>query len=369
MDEEFFISKHYQSPFKVGRLRGDWVVTFTNAEGKRSRFKLDAATEGEANIRAYERWKKYWDEYSSKKKFRVATLWTLYLESLEGRPAGKKMASESGAILPFFGELYPADINDELVDKYIKTRFNRKSGKAISDGTLWTELGRLRDALRYAVKKKRLSKDDLPFIKIPGKPAPKDRYLNDQEIGNLLKAAQHVPHLYIAIHLMLATAGRISAVLELEWDRVDFERGTVNLIVVNDKGKKGRACVPMTRALRVILLEAKGFARCSHVVEWNGKPIDSIKTAFNDAVKRAELKDVTPHIMRHTAAVRMAEAGCEMRRIAAYLGHTDVRTTERIYAKFHPEHLKKEADAVDLSNHIDEREPLAKPAGKRTPKK
>jgi len=37
-----------------------------------------------------------------------------------------------------------------------------------------------------------------------------------------------------------------------------------------------------------------------------------------------------------------------MDRIAQYLGHSDSRITERVYARFAPDHLRDEADILDL---------------------
>jgi integrase len=85
-----------------------------------------------------------------------------------------------------------------------------------------------------------------------------------------------------------------------------------------------------------------------YVIEWAGKPLASIKRAFREACVRAKLsKDVTPHVLRHTAAVWMAEAGVPMDEIAQFLGHTDPRITYRVYARFSPNHLRKAASALD----------------------
>lgn len=64
------------------------------------------------------------------------------------------------------------------------------------------------------------------------------------------------------------------------------------------------------------------------------------------AVARAGLRGVTPHVLRHTAAVWMAEAGVPMTEIAAYLGHSDSRITERVYARFSPDYLRKAAAGI-----------------------
>ena len=47
------------------------------------------------------------------------------------------------------------------------------------------------------------------------------------------------------------------------------------------------------------------------------------------------------NVLRHTAAVQMAEGGAPMSEIAAVLGHSDSRITERVYAKYSPGYLAK----------------------------
>jgi integrase len=75
--------------------------------------------------------------------------------------------------------------------------------------------------------------------------------------------------------------------------------------------------------------------------------VKSIKNGFNAAVKRAGLpRKVTPHVIRHTAASWMAEAGVRMEMIAQYLGHTDLKTTIRVYARFSPTFLQEAMRAL-----------------------
>jgi hypothetical protein len=56
------------------------------------------------------------------------------------------------------------------------------------------------------------------------------------------------------------------------------------------------------------------------VMEYGGKPLLDIKKGFAAAAKRAELPNIVPHDLRHSAAVWMAEAGISMDEIAQYLG-------------------------------------------------
>src|SRR3954462_9387540 len=69
---------------------------------------------------------------------------------------------------------------------------------------------------------------------------------------------------------------------------------------------------------------------------------------------KAKLKKVSPHMLRHSAAVRMAEDGVPMEEIASYLGHGDVNVTRKVYARFSPDHLRGAAAALELDDLDDE---------------
>ncbi len=138
--------------------------------------------------------------------------------------------------------------------------------------------------------------------------------------------------------------------IDLTWDQVDFDRGLVDLSGEVLGRRKGRAVVPMNETARAALIEAKTGARTNSVIEWAGHRIRKIRRGIQAAASRAGLESVTPHVLRPTAAVWMAEAGRPMTEIAQYLGHSDSRLTERVYARYSPDHLRKAATALELGN-------------------
>ena len=108
------------------------------------------------------------------------------------------------------------------------------------------------------------------------------------------------------------------------------------------------ANVPINPTLRAALVTAKAAALSDHVIEWAGGPVKSIKRGIARAMKDAGLEDVTPHVLRHTAAVHLAAAGISMLKIAQYLGLTSTEVTERVYARFVPDRMRDAVDVLDF---------------------
>jgi integrase len=76
------------------------------------------------------------------------------------------------------------------------------------------------------------------------------------------------------------------------------------------------------------------------------RPLDRSKLVrrFKDALKRADVHQITFHELRHTFGTRMAAAGTPIRTLQYWMGHADSKTTQ-IYAHYRPS--DQEADAVD----------------------
>lgn len=245
--------------------------------------------------------------------------------------------------------------------KALKARFGSLEGESVSiadcrahtaarraakikDGTIHTELGHLRMVLLWGAKHGLIEK--VPTIERPAKPEPKSDYLTREEARALVDAAK-TPHIALAIRLMLGTGARNEAAMQLTWDRVNFDTGMIQLRNPFDKAKrKGRATVPMNDALRGALMDAKEGSLTPFVIEWAGQPVKSIKRGMKAAGEAIGRPDVSPHMLRHSAAVWLAEDGHSMWEIAQFLGHDDVKTTTRIYARFSPTHLRKLADSL-----------------------
>lgn len=211
--------------------------------------------------------------------------------------------------------------------------------------TVRNELAIIRAALNWCAKEKHIK--EAPFIQMPPVPASEVGHLSKAQVRKLIAGARR-PHVVLFIRLAVATGARTNALLDLKWSQVDFER---NVIQLNPRDRvqttKYRATVPMNAQIREYLLEAKEGALSEWVIEHGREKVGSIKKGFAAACERSKI-DATPHMLRHSAAVWMAEAGQPMIKVAQFLGHTDSRITERVYARFAPDFLADAAESLTL---------------------
>jgi len=277
----------------------------------------------------------------------LAEIFAAYLDDTKAISKGR-MTDAWKALGPFWGALSPELITRDRCRKYVDARRAlTKNGKLkpIQDGTIRKELSVLRAAVNWAGKGASAQFD------MPDPPEAKDRWLTRSEFAALLDAAQITFHLTVFLHLAIATGGRKEALLELTWPQVRWDEDSIWL--GKKRRGKNRPTVPMTKTLRAVLKRAKAMATTEFVVEFEGARVSSIRTAFSSACRRAGLgKDVTPHVLRHSAAVWMAADGISMAKIAQYLGHSDSRITERVYARFSPDHLRDAAAALDVGEIV-----------------
>lgn len=266
----------------------------------------------------------------------AADIMQAFLADKAGRPSQTRSADAWKRLEPHFGRLRPVDITRPSCREYTAMR-----GRRAKPGTIIKELSVLRAALNWH------DKHSPADIEMPRQPPPRDRYLTREEYRTLRDASVGIPHCQLFIIVAYATAGRAGAVLELTWDRVDFKRGLIHLATADEHGNKGRAIVPMNPGLRAALEAAQKAALSEFVIEYAGRRVKSVRRAFKAACAKARLAGVTPHVLRHTAAVHMAEGGVSMAEIAQYLGHSNMTTTFRVYARYSPDHLRAAASVLE----------------------
>lgn len=330
--------------YRLQRFGDGWAAVWHDDSGTRRRYQLDAGPTQAEGIAALNSFARRQDLLTAKEVRTIAEIWTAYLADrrLEGKRSVEIMEFNWKALAPYFAGLSPADVTKRLCMDYTAAR--RKQGR--QDATILTELRRIRTALMWAEKAKLVEK--APAVWMPPEPRARERWLTREEVQNLIECAG-TPHIRLYLILAIATAGRTEALLDLTWDRVDFERGTIQLDdPERDRTSKGRATVPMNDMVRAALQTDKAGALTPYVIEWAQDRVRSVKKGFAAAVARAGIEHCTPHDLRRTAASWMVMAGVPMEDVARYLGHRDTRMTWRVYGRFSPTHLRSASEAVNL---------------------
>lgn len=331
--------------WRLTKLRGEYCLTWEDPDGGRRRYRLGTNNKEEAARIAPSRYA----ELTRPQGTTVEELWNAYLRDMAGRAVVMTMGYTWKALAARFGPMEAEDITIGDCREHTKARREARTKQApngVGDGTIHTELGHLRMVLLWAKKHKLIS--EAPHIERPAKPEPKEGHLTRIEAKALCDACNS-PHIALAIRLMIGTGARNEAAMQLTWDRVDFERRMILLRNPFDRAKrKGRATVPINKTLLAALQTAKGGAYSNYVIEWAEGPVKSIKKGLKSAGVTIGRPDVSPHMLRHSAAVWMAEDGHDMEEISQFLGHDDVKTTRRIYARYSPTHLRKLADSLDI---------------------
>jgi integrase len=267
----------------------------------------------------------------------VSEMHAIYLEERGPRLASQETLRFAWKrLLPVFGHLRPDQIDRPLTRAYAA----KERRRGVGDGSIRRDLGVLGAIVRHN------DKHSPAIIEMPSAPSPKSRHLTREQYRALRDAAKQTAHLYLFVVLAYRTGGRAGAILELTWDRVDFARGQIRL-GLGEQRAKGRATVPMTDDTAEILREYRKAALTDYVIEYGAARVHSVKRAFARAAVRAGVDWCTPHALRHSAAVHMVERRVPMSEISQYLGHSSTSVTERVYARYSPDYLRRAASALE----------------------
>ncbi len=152
-------------------------------------------------------------------------------------------------------------------------------------------------------------------------------------------------HIRVAVAVAaLAPKLRLASVLALTWaDHVDPE---LQFITVHRhktvKTTRRPQVVPISEQLRVILRDARQRTK-THVVEYRGKPVKTLRGGLGEAAKRAGIpfgravNGPTFHTLRHTAATMLAVMGEPEAIRKDVLGHRTIASTQK-YTHLRPVH-------------------------------
>jgi integrase len=274
-----------------------------------------------------------------------------------------------------------ADVNGTTCREYVAYRMlqPRKASKPdvtgrparlVTAAGARRELEDLRSAINHHLKEGLCS--EVVGVALPDKSEPKDDWLTRSEAAKLILAAwryrevqnfrstQRYTLRHVARFMLVGfyTGTRHAAICSAAFTpaigrgHIDLEAGVFYRRRKGSKQtKKRQTPVRLPARLLAHLRRWKrlGFARHA-VVEWNGKPVASVRKSFAAAARAAGIdRHITPHILRHTAATWAMQNGANVWDAAGFLGMSP-EVLARVYGHHHPDFQADVAERISGQN-------------------
>lgn len=218
----------------------------------------------------------------------------------------------------------------------------------------------LKKFFNWCIIKGYLHKSPILDIKKPKQPKNLPRVLTKEEANNILCSSfSYTWHYtfeqyrnYAIIATLLYTGIRAEELLSLRV--IDINLSSERIFISLGKGRKDRY-VPIYRRLKQVLdsyvRERKRLNKTSEYFftgaqsnsRLNYKDLTRICAKIS---KHTGIK-FTAHVLRHTAATEMLNAGMDIYKVSRILGHTDIKTTT-IYLHTATKDLQKSLNEVEL---------------------
>jgi site-specific recombinase XerD len=180
--------------------------------------------------------------------------------------------------------------------------------------------------------------------------------INEQDVRD----RPHEATTLLAVALMVATGLRVSEVISIQHHDIDLPGRTVRIV---GKGRRERQVFLTNRwiqALTRAYLETRAGLPMAHsnlLFNRHHRPLTApaMRSRLAKAAGHAGLSaQVTPHMLRHSAATQLIEAGVDIRYIQRLLGHASLSTTE-IYTHVSDQALRRVVSDADVLGRLSSR--------------
>lgn len=252
------------------------------------------------------------------------------------------------------GSLKIERVNPLTIRSFLSFLFQKNQPASVA-----RKLSALRSFFQYWVKKGRLKQNPAKAIHSPKIPKKLPKFLGVDEIFALLDAPiaeGFAPARDRAILEMLYSCGlRVSELASLDLAQIDLEARSVRVLGKGNKerilpiGKKATERLKAYLVFRETVIKQD---RETGAVFLNNRgerlTVRTVQRILEQAIRQSGLtKNASPHVLRHTFATHLLNAGADLRAIQELLGHASLSTTQKythldldqlmkVYDKAHP---------------------------------
>lgn len=280
----------------------------------------------------------YYSMRASKKSYTTMTAYIRYVKNFmdfvtQGQPSND-----------FYKNITSTDIEQYLISLETRTSGGNlvRMGDSIQ-ATRWSALNTFFDFLvnkKEYLKKNPMSKTDRPSINTENTVTA----LTKKEISQIIWAVRQNPSPSTAIRdeaiitLAIATGLRVSALTNINIEDIDFDNNVIHVIEKRNRSK----AVPIGSQVKEVLqkwiaVRNEEFASETTALFVSHKRNRISIDAVSDMIKKyaAQVgitKNITPHVLRKTAATLLLSAGVDVKTVADILGHKNLNTIMKYLA-------------------------------------
>lgn len=248
-------------------------------------------------------------------------------------------------LVPFFGEKRLDAVGVEDVERYKakKLRGSPDAGiKPLSPKTINNHLTVLHKLFAVAVEWAKIPASAPPKIQWLAVPPPEFDFLDFHEADALLEGAR--PEFRCMLLVALRSGLRLGELRGLRWCDVDFR---TEKLMVRQAIVRGRVVTPKNGKPREVPLAPDALAALRAHKHLRGEYVfchatgrylhkNECKFPLNSALRRARLRAIGWHVLRHTFASHLVMRGAPLKAVQELMGHATIEMTMR-YAHLSPD--------------------------------
>ena len=271
-------------------------------------------------------------------------------------------------LLPVFGSDRLFDLDEQRLEQGILQVISAASGrhKPLGASSSRECLTMLRRICKYAAHLHLMRTVEV-FVKLPQMESCQTKPFSAQEQAALREFVLAAPTpRKLGLLLQMQMGLRIGEVCGLQWGDFDLEKGTLficrtvsriycpngctKVVVQAPKTKTSRRELPIPCRLLSLLRRLRGaFSPSAWFLSGRaGKPVEPrcYRKSIQGYLRRAAVRRVHPHALRHTFATTCLQAGCDIKTLSSLLGHADANITLKRYVHANVEHMRAEMERI-----------------------
>jgi integrase len=280
-------------------------------------------------------------------------------------------------ILPYFKQIKLIDVKPMMYQKFLNHLADQGYSKSLIEINHWI----MYEMFERAIIDRKVEHNPCTDATIKGKVNKKElQFIDSSDVGRFLQEAYKYDYIYwIFFKALIDTGMRKGEAAALQWTDIDLKEGTINInksfdfkyASINKDEMFGETktyhslrTIKIRQSLVNDLLFHKKYLNQNKLAlndayhhdlnlvfcrnDGNYLPKSTLFNAFSRILKKAGIKPLPIHSLRHTHAVLALEAGVDMKTLQERLGHGSYQVTADVYS-----HVSKKMQVAAMDKYED----------------